>query len=114
MVAYNACMDNVFKALADSSRRFLLDSLRTTDGQTLNELCAHLDMSRQAVSKHLEILISANLVIPIREGRYKKHYLNPVPIQQLADRWVDQYRATEVNALIEFKNSLEAEKPPEQ
>lgn len=100
-------MDQIFKALADKSRRHLLDALRDSDGQTLNQLCAQLDMSRQAVSKHLEILISADLVVPVRDGRFKKHYLNAVPILQLADRWVDNFRAHDGRALIDLKASLE-------
>ncbi len=100
-------MDQVFKALGDKSRRHLLDALRDLDGQTLNELCTQLDMSRQAVSKHLEILIAANLVVPVRDGRFKKHYLNAVPIVQLADRWVAKFRAHGARALLDLKTSLD-------
>lgn len=100
-------MEYVFKALADQSRRRLLDSLRNEDGQTLNDLCRHLDMSRQAVSKHLHILIEANLIVPLKDGRFKKHYLNPVPIQEIADRWIDEFRQVEVNAIVNLRKSLE-------
>lgn len=100
-------MDDVFKALADKSRRHLLDALRREDGQTLSDLCRELDMSRQAVTKHLNLLIAANLVIALRDGRFKKHYLNPVPLQEIAARWVDPFRSVEINALIDLKNSLE-------
>jgi DNA-binding transcriptional ArsR family regulator len=100
-------MDDVFKALADPTRRQLLDALRQQDGQTLAQLCEHSAMSRQAVTKHLNILIAAQLVVAMREGRFKKHYLNPVPIQEIAERWVDQFRVLEVNALLNLKQSLE-------
>lgn len=99
-------MDQVFKALADQSRRSLLNALRHHDGQTLSDLCLNMDMSRQAVSKHLNILIDANLIVPLKEGRFKKHYLNPIPIQQIADRWIDEFRSTQVNAIIHLKGSL--------
>ncbi|MCX5386421.1 metalloregulator ArsR/SmtB family transcription factor [Streptomyces sp. NBC_00083] len=85
-------MDDVFRALADASRRRLLDRLRVRDGQTLRELCAGLAMSRQAVSKHLTVLETAGLVTSERRGREKLHHLNPVPIQELSDRWIGKYR----------------------
>jgi DNA-binding transcriptional ArsR family regulator len=84
-------MDEVFKALADASRRELLDRLRADNGQTLNELCSRLVMTRQAVSKHLAILEDANLVATVRRGREKLHYLNPVPIHEIADRWIGKF-----------------------
>jgi len=100
-------MDEVFKALADASRRELLDRLRADNGQTLNELSARLDMTRQAVSKHLAILESANLVATVRRGREKLHYLNPVPIHEIAERWIGKYERTRLDALAELKRGLE-------
>lgn len=102
-------MDQVFRALADESRRSLLDSLRAHSGQTLNELCAGLEMSRQAVSKHLAVLEEANLVATIRRGREKLHYLNPVPIAEIADRWIRKFERGRVDALIDLKKRLESE-----
>ena len=84
-------MDDVFKALADATRRELLDRLREQNGQTLSELCDRLEMSRQAVTKHLAILEAANLVATVRQGREKLHYLNPVPINEIAERWIGKY-----------------------
>ena len=84
-------MDEVFKALADASRRELLDRLRAENGQTLNELCVRLEMTRQAVSKHLGILEEANLVATVKQGREKLHYLNPVPIHDIAERWIGKF-----------------------
>ena len=86
-------MDIVFKALAYASRRQLLDQLRAENGLTLGQLCQHLDMSRQAVTKHLKLLEAANLVVTVRRGREKLHYLNPVPINEIANRWISKYRA---------------------
>ena len=100
-------MDDVFRALADASRRELLDRLRADNGQTLNELSARLDMTRQAVSKHLAILESANLVATVRRGREKLHYLNPVPIHEIAERWIGKYERTRLDALAELKRGLE-------
>lgn len=102
-------MDQVFKALADDSRRALLDSLMASNGQTLLELCAWLDMSRQAVSKHLAILEDANLIATHKRGREKLHYLNPVPIAEIADRWIRKFERRKVDALIDLKKQLEAE-----
>ncbi len=102
-------MDLVFKALADDSRRALLDSLMATNGQTLLELCAGLDMSRQAVSKHLAILEDANLIATHKRGREKLHYLNPVPIAEIADRWIRKFERKKVDALIDLKKQLEAD-----
>jgi DNA-binding transcriptional ArsR family regulator len=102
-------MDEVFKALADASRRELLDRLRTENGQTLNELCARLDMTRQAVSKHLTLLEEANLVATVRRGREKLHYLNPVPIHEIAERWIGKFENHRLRALSEMKKALETE-----
>src|SRR5229473_8094333 len=101
-------MDAVFKALADPSRRELLDRLYAENGQTLNELCARLAMTRQAVSKHLAILEDANLVATIKRGREKLHYLNPVPIHEIAERWIGKYERHRLSALAELKKGLEA------
>jgi DNA-binding transcriptional ArsR family regulator len=100
-------MDAVFKALADASRRELLDRLRAASGQTLNELCARLAMTRQAVSKHLAILEAANLVVTVRRGREKLHYLNPVPIHEIAERWIGKFERQRLQALSELKKGLE-------
>jgi DNA-binding transcriptional ArsR family regulator len=101
-------MDEVFKALADASRRELLDRLRADNGQTLGELCARLAMTRQAVSKHLAILEEANLVAVVWRGREKLHYLNPVPIHDIADRWIGKFERSRLQALSELKKGLEA------
>ena len=100
-------MDEVFKALADPTRRELLDRLRADNGQTLNELCDRLAMSRQAVSKHLAILQDANLVATVRRGREKLHYLNPVPIGEIHDRWIGKYERARIAALADLKRALE-------
>jgi DNA-binding transcriptional ArsR family regulator len=100
-------MDAVFKALADESRRELLDRLRADNGQTLGELCTRLDMSRQAVSKHLAILEEANLVVPLWRGREKEHYLNPAPIAEIADRWIGKFDRGRLEALAGLKRKLE-------
>ncbi len=86
-----AGVDEVFRALSDPSRRRLLDSLNSRNGQSLRELCAGLDMARQSVSKHLAILEDANLVTTVRRGREKLHYLNAAPINQIAERWINHY-----------------------
>jgi DNA-binding transcriptional ArsR family regulator len=101
-------MDDVFRALADASRRELLDRLHAQNGQTLNELCVRLAMTRQAVSKHLAILEGANLVATIKRGREKLHYLNPVPIHDIAERWIGKYERHRLSALAELKKGLEA------
>jgi DNA-binding transcriptional ArsR family regulator len=101
-------MDLVFKALADVSRRELLDRLRGDNGQTLNELSARLDMTRQAVSKHLGILEEANLVATVKRGREKLHYLNPMPIHDIAERWIGKFERHRLQALSELKKGLEA------
>jgi DNA-binding transcriptional ArsR family regulator len=100
-------MDEVFKALADPTRRKLLDRLRTDNGQTLNELCARMAMSRQAVTKHLAVLENANLVATLRRGREKLHYLNPAPIGEIYDRWIGKYERTRIAALADLKRALE-------
>jgi DNA-binding transcriptional ArsR family regulator len=100
-------MDSVFRALADPTRRELLDRLRMENGQTLNALCGKLTMSRQAVSKHLAVLEEANLVTTLRKGREKLHYLNPVPIQEIYDRWIGNYESSRLAALADLKRALE-------
>jgi len=100
-------VDDVFRALADPSRRRLLDRLNQRNGQTLRELCAGLDMARQSVSKHLAILEDANLVTTVRRGREKLHYLNPAPISDIAERWINRYDQPRVNALSDLKKALE-------
>ncbi|MDZ4868731.1 MAG: metalloregulator ArsR/SmtB family transcription factor [Alphaproteobacteria bacterium] len=100
-------MDAVFKALADPMRRRLLDSLHKRNGQTLNELCEGRDMTRQAVTKHLGILEGANLIATQKRGREKLHYLNPVPIHNIADRWIGKYERTRLRALTNLKKQLE-------
>ena len=99
----------VFRALADKSRRRLLDRLHTTDGQTLGDLCMGLGMTRQAVAKHLGILEAANLVVSRRQGREKLHYLNPVPIHEIAERWIGKYEQGRLRALSALKGALEGE-----
>lgn len=100
-------MDEVFKALADPSRRRLLDSLQARNGQSLRELCAELDMARQSVSKHLAVLEAANLITTRRSGREKLHYLNAEPINAIADRWINRYHRARVTALADLKSALE-------
>ncbi len=102
-------MDKVFKALADAGRRVLLDRLRAENGQTLGQLCAHLDMTRQAVTKHLAVLEEANLVAVVWRGREKLHYLNPVPIHEIAERWIGKFERGRLRLLAELKQKLEGE-----
>lgn len=102
-------MDLVFRALADDSRRALLDSLCGHGGQTLAELCSGLVMSRQAVSKHLAILQEANLVATVKRGREKLHYLNAVPIAEIANRWIRKFERHRIDALVDLKKRLESE-----
>jgi DNA-binding transcriptional ArsR family regulator len=102
-------VDDVFKALADATRRELLDRLRAEPGQTMTELCERLEMSRQAVAKHLAILDHANLVATVRQGREKLHYLNPVPIHQIAERWIRKFERSRLDALSALKKNLERE-----
>jgi DNA-binding transcriptional ArsR family regulator len=101
-------MDEVFKALADASRRELLDRLRAGNGQTLGDLCTRLAMTRQAVSKHLAVLEAANLVVTVWRGREKLHYLNPVPIHEIAERWIGKFERSRLDALGDLKKALEA------
>ena len=100
-------MDDVFKALADSTRRQLLDRLFEKNGQTLGELCETLAMSRQAVTKHLKILEDATLVAVVWSGREKRHYLNPVPIHEIAERWIGKFERGRLRVLAELKDKLE-------
>ena len=109
MVAMDGRVDKVFKALADPGRRLLLDRLRAHNGQTLGQLCEHLDMSRQAVTKHLKRLEEARLVATIWRGREKFHYLNPVPIHEIAERWIGKYERGRLRVLAELKKNLEGE-----
>ena len=99
--------DAVFKALADASRRKLLDRLRHKNGQTLGELCDGLNMTRQAVAKHLAILRNANLVSWRREGRERLHFINPVPINEIAERWINKFEYPQLQALSRLKRKLE-------
>jgi len=99
--------DKVFKALADPTRRFLLDLLFARDGRTLTELESGLEMTRFGVMKHLRILEEANLVVTRRSGREKLHYLNRVPIREIHDRWIDKYTEAPATALVELKKDLE-------
>jgi DNA-binding transcriptional ArsR family regulator len=101
--------DAVFRALADPVRRQLLDSLHARNGQTLNELCEGQDITRQAVTKHLTILEDANLVATLKRGREKLHYLNPVPIHEIADRWINKYERGRLQALHDLKRGLEGD-----
>jgi DNA-binding transcriptional ArsR family regulator len=100
-------MDAVFKALADASRRKLLDDLHKKNGQTLSELCGRLDMTRQAVTKHLVILEQANLVATVWRGREKLHYLNPMPLHEIYERWIGKYERQRLQALSDLKKGLE-------
>src|SRR3954470_18796976 len=110
MAAYPT-MDDAFPALADPSRRALLDRLNERNGQTLRELCANLDMARQSVSKHLAILEAANLVTTVRRGREKLHYLNAAPINQIGERWITRYERDRVEALTDLKRALKDRAP---
>ncbi len=100
-------MDAVFRALADASRRKLLDALHAENGQTLSELCAHLAMTRQAVTKHLVLLEEANLVAVVWRGREKLHFLNPVPLHEIYERWIAKYERDRLQALSDLKQGLE-------
>ena len=99
--------DRVFKTLADPTRRFLLDLLFERDGRTLTELDAELEMTRFGVMKHLRVLEDAGLVVARKRGREKLHFLNPVPIRQIHDRWIDKYTERMVSALLDLKSDLE-------
>jgi len=101
--------DAVFRALADASRRRLLDRLHARNGQTLGQLCEGLTMTRQAVTKHLAVLEAANLVSAQRHGREKRHFINPVPINQIAERWIGKFEQPQLAALSQLKRALEGE-----
>ena len=101
--------DKVFKALADPARRLLLDRLHAENGQTLGALCAGLEMTRQAVTKHLGVLEEANLIAVVWQGREKLHYLNPVPIHEIADRWIRKFESGRLRLLADLKDKLEGE-----
>src|SRR5438445_1143499 len=105
-------MDAVFKALATASRRKLLDELRKENGQTLSELCEHLDMTRQAVTKHLVLLENANLIGVVWRGREKLHYLNPMPLHEIYERWIGKYERHRLQALSDLKKGLESSAGP--
>jgi DNA-binding transcriptional ArsR family regulator len=100
-------LDKVFRALADAGRRRLLDRLCAENGQTLGQLCARMEMTRQAVTKHLKVLEDASLVVPIWRGREKLHYLNPVPIHAIAERWIGKFERGRLRALADLKTTLE-------
>lgn len=102
-----ADVDAVFKALADRTRRLVLDRLFERNGQSLTQLCAHLEMSRQAASKHLDVLERAGLVTANRNGREKRHHLNPVPIQEIHDRWIRKYESSRLRTLTDLRAALE-------
>jgi DNA-binding transcriptional ArsR family regulator len=99
--------DLPFKALADPSRRKLLDLLHAHDGRTLNDLCEHLDMTRQGVTQHLGVLEAANLLVTVRRGREKLHFLNPVPLQEIYERWIAKFERPRLKALSDLKLRLE-------
>lgn len=107
MKGMDSDMDLVFKALADPTRRMLLDRLHAQAGQTLGQMCDGAAMTRQAVTKHLKILEAAGLVAAVKQGREKLHYLNPMPIQEIAQRWIGKYERSRVEALGELKKNLE-------
>lgn len=100
-------MDKVFKALADPNRRKLLDSLHQQNGQTQKQLCANAHISRQAVSKHLAILEAATLIVPIWRGRQKLHYLNPVPLHDIQEHWIDKFERNQMRTLYQLKKAQE-------
>jgi DNA-binding transcriptional ArsR family regulator len=102
-------IDKVFKALADPTRRRLLDLLHRENGQTLKELCEHMDMTRQAVTQHLQQLEEANLVAIVWRGREKLHYLNPVPLHEISERWIDKFERNRLGALRNLKKRLESD-----
>lgn len=102
--------DPVFKALADPSRRTLLDRLNLDNGQTLTQLCEHLEMTRQAVTQHLSVLETANLVATAWRGREKLHFLNPVPLQDIYDRWICKFERSRLRAMRDLKRRLEGTK----
>jgi DNA-binding transcriptional ArsR family regulator len=109
---HNICVtdvDQAFKALADPSRRQLLDRLYADNGQSLGELCEHLNMTRQAVSQHLGVLEAAHLVTTVWRGREKLHYLNPVPIHEIYERWISKFERKRLRVLGDLKKSLEGD-----
>jgi DNA-binding transcriptional ArsR family regulator len=106
-------MDAIFRALADPSRRKLLDRLHQKNGQTLGDLCRGLNMTRQAVAKHLGILRKANLVSWKREGRERLHFINPVPINEIAERWIHKFEVPHLRALSNLKKGLEGDRQDE-
>jgi DNA-binding transcriptional ArsR family regulator len=112
MVSFRSDDDLVFKALADASRRTLLDRLYARSGQSLNELCQGLDMTRPAVAKHLQVLEKANLVSVEWRGREKLHFINPVPINEITERWIGKFERPRLRSLSDLKDRLEA--PPPQ
>ncbi len=99
--------DTLFKALADPSRRKLLDALHAHDGRTLTELCEYLEMTRQGVTQHLAVLEGANLVATVRQGREKLHFLNPVPLQEIYERWIAKFEKPRLKALADLKRRME-------
>ncbi len=107
MPDHRADTDLLFKALADPSRRKLLDVLHAHDGSTLNELCQHLDMTRQGVTQHLDLLEAANLIATVKSGREKLHFLNPVPLQEIYERWIAKFEKPRLKALQNLKRKLE-------
>jgi DNA-binding transcriptional ArsR family regulator len=107
MAEHNQDADLLFRALADPSRRKLLDLLHAHDGRTLTELCEHLDMTRQGVTQHLDVLEQANLVATVRRGREKLHFLNPVPLQAIYERWIAKFEKPRLKALHDLKRRLE-------
>jgi DNA-binding transcriptional ArsR family regulator len=109
MISMGSDLDKVFRALAAPERRLLLDRLRADNGQSLGQLCAHLEMTRQAVAKHLRQLEEATLVVTVWRGREKLHYLNPVPIHEIGERWIGKYERGRLRVLAELKSKLEEE-----
>jgi DNA-binding transcriptional ArsR family regulator len=105
----SADIDKVFKALADPGRRALLDLLHADNGQTLSALCEHMDMTRQGVTQHLQLLEEANLVAVVRQGREKLHYLNPVPLFEIQQRWIGKFELSRLAALRDLKHKLEGQ-----
>ncbi len=99
--------DRLFQALADPSRRRLLDQLHGSDGQTLGQMCEHLNMTRQGVTQHLDVLEAANLIVTVRQGREKLHFLNPVPLQEIYERWIAKFEQPRLKALAQLKRRLE-------
>ena len=102
-------MDEVFKALADASRRTLLDRLHAKNGQTLGELCEHMDMARQSTAQHIGLLEAAHLVSSVRRGREKLHFINPVPLHEVYERWVRKFERQRLSLLHDLKKQLEGE-----